>query len=47
MAPHRSSWVFALVWPLLAAQTYRVGCECGKLSPRPDPGEQFDASVDF
>ncbi len=54
MASSRLSWAFALAWPLVAAPTYQVGCECGGLWPRhtvdsPDAGDDAgsdDADVD-
>ncbi len=33
MVPGRSSWVFAAVFPFLATQALRVGCECGGQVP--------------
>ncbi len=35
MVPDRSPWLFAAVMPLLAAQTFRVGCDCGGRTAAP------------
>ena len=43
MGTQRSSWALAVMLPLLAAQTYRVGCECGDAWPLAGGGSTPDA----